>query len=492
MHKSSIVKRDLRSRYRRLGLVLLLLYIGYFAADFLFKNEMFVINYVIYPFSAIIVIYNFRFFSLFEFFKFFKFSSARAKVYIQYIFKIALLLSTFSFMMPLLVALFLKSTYDAQINLDDDVYYYMTHLWSIIPLPAIVAYMYLYNFLMKKGLNNIYKIVNDLIPCEIRNDSIHNLLIAFHSVSCLSLVILLISTAIYIFYLWLCYCLSFDPIKGANLISIICSFFLIIVVSAKKFKKILKRLGSNSWSIAQFLLFASCILLAILSICTVLIPLLHLNISFLITGGYNFKPQNINAFYLNLVSTIWWLAYPLFAVYCLREAKIAEKVDVDLGSDLRLFTDSQFMNINTNVILVLIAFSIVSLMFFGVFNIAWEEMQRFYRIFDTSKTMNTLAIVLVVFYLFKYLFSNRFDKNAMLLEDIYRFPDNKFRPINRSYYAIFLASSMVIVFIILENLFIVQKLLAFASIASTIVFVVFFCSLLKVPSRKLLKFIKPV
>ncbi len=488
MHKSSIVKRDLTSRYRRLGLVLLSLYMGYLAGNFLFSNEMFVINYVIYPFSAIIVTYNFRFFSLFEFFKFFKFSSARAKVYIQYIFKTTLLFAAFSLIMPLLAALFLKSTYDAQINFDDDVYYYMTHLWSIIPLPAIVAYMYLYNFLMKKGLNNIYKIVNDLIPCEIRNDSIHNLLIAFHSVCCLSLVILLTSTAVYIFYLWLCYCLSFDPIKGANLISIICSFFLIIVVSAKKFKKMLSRLGSNSWSIAQFLLFASCILLAILSICTVLIPLLHLNISFLTTGGYNFKPQNINAFYLNFVSTIWWLAYPLFAVYCLREAKITEKLDVELGTDLRpdlrLSTDSQFMNINTNVILVFTAFSIVSLMFFGVFNIAWEEMQRFYRIFDTNKTMNMLTIVLIIFYLFKYLFSNRFDKNAMLIEDIYRFPDNKFRPINRSYYAIFLASSMVIVFIIFENLFIVQKLLAFASIASTIVFVVFFCSLLKVPSRK--------
>ena len=460
--------RDLKTRFQRLGFIMVMIYVGYISLEYLLGMQMYLINYLLYPFVLLIFILD-KFQSNPAAYLQKNKLSARATSYL--LFKYTVVLSIIALMIPVLTGMFLSATVSQGIAVDlnwsKNTFYYLTHLWLIIPLPAIVVYMCLYDILIKKGLNNLYEVVNQLVPLKIRNDTIHHVLLIFHALSTLGLILLMSVLGIYACYLWVCSLLLIPAFKGASIASLLFCCCSIVILFRPAMKKTLRKSGHNSWSMGYFFLIFAGLAIFWMLIPSLLYKLLYGSLdwtsSIWFESNYNYLPNQLENFFCYLIKTIWFLSFPILAIYFTRQGKTSN------------------LNIYSNVILIVIAYMLV--IFFGeIVNVFLQtQSSEIIKLVNLNHADYLLVINLSIILLFYYLFNNRFDKNCLVTEDILILANTKFRAVNRSYYFLILIISMLLFLMVLENLFLIQKILAYISGASTLFFLVLFFQIIKLP-----------
>ncbi|MBP9721544.1 MAG: hypothetical protein KBD64_00125 [Gammaproteobacteria bacterium] len=461
---------DFKLRAKKVTLFFIGLYLGYFILSYLFNITMAKINYFVYPafvlFWLSILLDSGKFYYQNLVNK--RISHKNEKLasrlnsklqYVSVFFRLVIFFCGLIVTIVLVPAIFLNATVSND-NLSQVIRVYCTHSWWMIPWPAILTYFGLYNiWLHVYNLNDFTLLINKLWPRKIKNDTENNILSIIYSTPYITIICLFLAVGIYSSYLFLASIFSIPMVKGTSVINLtICALSILIVVQKpihKKTKTILRQVNYHNWSIGKFFLIISGGLLLWLIVCSLILWVLT---PVLTIGKYNFYQYNLSAIYINLVTAMWWYLVPSIALFAHRQT-----------------TKHSMINISYQAKPIIITLAIICSLWLAYVNHLFILEVYNYIKDNVSQNYKLAIIAIIIFGLIYKLFAKKHDKNTLIVGFINGSVDsvgNKTSPASKTYYGLFIITAIFLIMLSLENIFLLQKLMAYMSILGTILLII--------------------
>lgn len=450
-------KLDMNVRLKRASLVVLSLYLGYWVLEYLLNIKIANINYLIYP-CAIYVCFNILFSS----------NSGPQdgfvnKIsyldYLKSFSQIIILLIIFTIIFAVLLGLFLGITLadDSAVNsinaeLSSVLNYYLAKIWLIVPWPMILGYVSLHMILVQRyQLNNINDLANQIWPRAIKNDTINNIILIFHSFPFLASTCIATAIAAYIGYISVCKLLGLTWLHGVTLFSLGFMTLSFLLLLRANIKNNFRAMNYHRWSIAKFLMITTIILLIWLLIPTLLISLLSKSPDSYLWGKHNYFIYRLDVFYVYLISSLWWFCFPLVGIACYRKLQLNNN------------------NAKLNMILLILAFVVAGLIITQLGKLIAVSQFNIFPYLQFGLVGHVIILLFILGGLYK-LFAKEFDKDLIMIGYLSKSSEDKFRAASKTYYLIFLIIAVILMMMTLENVFLLQKFIAFGSIANSLLF----------------------
>lgn len=453
MQNAEILKYDNKTRQKRFCFIILGLYFSYYILNIYLNIKIAVVNYLAYPFLFYFCgsLFNLKNEIISE-------KTQITKTQFLSFIKLVIVILVCVILLAWLPALFMNSSLSLDLAQTTVVKDYLTNFWLLIPWPAIIAYVGLYAVLVQQhGLNDIVTIANKILPGKIKNDTVNNAIIILHSCPYMAMICFSVALIAYCSYLVITSVFNMVPFMGVTLTNLLFVMFLFVLASKKQIKTIFRAVSYSSWSIAKFLMITAIILLISLLLPTVVVQLLAQHFAFdqkiYLMGGYNYQQADLNLVYQCLVSALWWFCAPIIGMCCYKQVRLT--------------------NYKQGMILGLLAFCAVYFIInFAVIQQLLVYMFSYSMSFSVIKQQ--LLLIVLILGLLNYFYRNKYDKNAFSFEfiDVLGNKKNKHRAASKAYYYYFLVTTILLLIIILENIFLLQKLIAYGSIINTLLLVV--------------------
>jgi hypothetical protein len=470
MSYSQLAKsRSIQSRWKRLFVIFASLFFFYIILDYSLDIKMILVNYFMSPFILLVLL-----------FLFFKKKSLQSEPNIKNItvfsykkliidlFSVVIFITMMVLSIALIPGLFLSGTLaltDSQnVELAEIVSHYHTRLWFMTPWPVIMIYVgFLGGLAQNYGIYDIKTFVHKIYKSEFEHDTGHNLLMALHNAPYTFTIGLITVIGIYAAYFAITEYLGLTALQGVNYYSLSFCFISIILVSRKKIKDILRSYDYHLWSILKLLLIVSGILILWLLIPTIIFNIANPNGLITLKGEYNFYNYDIKLQYLFLIWVLWWFCMPMIGYFCYQKLQSYHyKISMLLAFLAILFTYSVF---NLSVVNEYLFSKTLFLLNFKAFKLP-------------------MLIIIISSFLY-YAFNKQYDNDLLTLDLISKKDSTqKNRPASRSYYYLFLMFVSILTIVVLENIFMLYKLLSFFSIVNLILLFYFILGLRKLKNHQ--------
>ena len=451
LHDPDVRCHSKQTRIKRFCFILSILIAGYFVLNYYFDLKMILVNYVSYPFALLFIIKllcNKNDGTCVEY-----------KLYniLGAIVKLALSLSFIAIMMAWMQACFISGTILelTESNQKSDLVQIVTHFFKqsylIVPWLMIVASTgFLAICVQNFKIYNISDLAHRLTKSKLQNDTIHNFIRIVYSAPYLASIVIVFTMSIYAFYSAIMSVLHLYPIKGVTVATLVFAVLTIMVSTRKKLKESFRYYHYHKWPLSKMFFIIGLVYVFWLIVPTVIINLVVVSPQGSLIGPYFHDNDNVKLQFLFLLWGSSWLITPIVS-YMLYQKLVNYHYKLQIVICFLAMVMAYYL-INSTIILQYLEFILAWLLSLGTGSLV------FFNVASWS-----LFVVLYHSKLLKGLSIENFDVSQ----------SSKDRANGIMYYLFFLLVATALCFIMLENVFIIYKFIAFMSIISSLLFLYF-------------------
>lgn len=310
----------------------------------------------------------------------------------------------------------------------------------IFPWPLLFFYIILFHIFSKYfNINNINDLCHSIYEGRRSNDTGHNFMQLVYSSPLILSVYLLFSVSVYILYYVLTTSTTLYPIIGVTEFSLGYCLFSALLIATKKVRAYIKSIYERDWSIIKNFSVTAGLLLLWMLLPTIIINVFFTNSQTILQGQYLYQSFEWKTHYIFFVWSIAWFIAPL----------LAHKVNTYL--DKHSFLTKICLTIL--VILSIITFCKITY----VKSILTSALSLFLSFNLVSSLLIPIYTIIVLYCHFK----NKTDRTLFLLD---RFASNgkesKTRSTGIIREAYILLSLPIILSLAIENVLLVNKMIA--------------------------------